>query len=436
VSESSIREPAPVIPATPADPTDLMHRFRGWQWRILIAALIGYTLYYFVRRNFSIALPAMLEDLQYTRADLGIFITLHGLLYGLSKLFNGVFVDRLNARWFMVGGLVVSALLNIAFGLSTSIVALGIIWTVNGWVQGFGFPPAARLMTHWFSPRELATKMSLWNTSHAIGAALVAVLCGYLVAIGGWRLCFHVPAAIALAGAIYLALALRETPESLGFPEVEGTAQPGEAKLGVWQTLTRHVFTNPYIWLISLANFFVYIVRFGMLEWGPTYLKQAKGFTSAEAGWTIGAIEFASIFGMVLSGWITDRVFAGRGIRTCFFCMVFCAAALFAFQLLPEGTPVLLEIALLVTAGFFMYGPQALIGIIAANLATKKAAATAGGLTGFFGYLSAVPAGWGVGALVDRYGWNAGYDLFVASAVAGAIVFACGWRGPAHGYAK
>src|SRR5205814_1336915 len=83
--------------------------------------------------------------------------------------------------------------------------------------------PAARLMTHWFAPRELATKMSLWNTSHSIGAALVAVLCGYLVTYGGWRLCFHVPAAIALAGAVFLALSLRDTPQSLGFPPVEGT---------------------------------------------------------------------------------------------------------------------------------------------------------------------------------------------------------------------
>ncbi len=35
------------------------------------------------------------------------------------------------------------------------------------------------------------------NTSHSIGASLVVVLCGYLVA-GGWRLCFLVPAALAL----------------------------------------------------------------------------------------------------------------------------------------------------------------------------------------------------------------------------------------------
>jgi sugar phosphate permease len=81
-----------------------------------------------------------------------------------------------------------------------------------------------------------------------------------------------------------------------------------------------------------------------------------------------------------------------------------------------------------------MYGPQALIGIIGANLGTKKAAATAGGFTGMFGYFSAPVAGVGVGALVQRYGWDAGYNLFVASAVAGAFVFALCWAAPPHGY--
>ena len=57
-------------------------------------------------------------------------------------------------------------------------------------------------MTHWFPPRELATKMSVWNISHGIGAGAVVVLCGYLVDhYNDWRLCFFVPAAIAIASA-------------------------------------------------------------------------------------------------------------------------------------------------------------------------------------------------------------------------------------------
>ena len=191
----------------------------------------------------------------------------------------------------------------------------------------------------------------------------------------------------------------------------------------------------PWIWLVSVANFFVYIVRFGLIKWGPTFLQQARHLTPEQSGWVVAAIDFGGgALGMVSCGWLTDRVFGGRGARTCLFYMLLCTACLVAFQSLPEHAPFAVEAALLVGAGFAMYGPQALIGIIGANLGTKKAAATAGGFTGMFGYFSTVVSGYGVGVLVDKHGWNAGYNLFVASAIAGAVVFALCWKAPAHGY--
>lgn len=424
------------VPGPPRAGAD--RSFRSWQNRILYAALVGYALYYIVRKNLSMAMPAMLDDLHLKKEDLGDFITWNGLMYGLSKLVNGMLVDRLNARWFMVTGLLASAGLNVAFGLSSTPATLALFWALNGWFQGMGFPPAARLMTHWFSPKELATKMSIWNVSHSVGAGLVFVLCGYLVT-SGWRLCFFVPAGVAVAGAVFLAVALRDTPESLGFPEVEGTQErPREdgVKEGFFGVLWRYVLSNPYIWLISFANFFVYIVRASLVDWAPTYLKEAKHLAPHEAGWAVGTIEFAGVFGMLAGGWVTDRWFGGRGTRTCLFCMIFCAACLFAFKAVPEGTPVVLEMALLAAAGFFMYGPQCLVGIIAANLGTKKAAATAGGLTGLFGYLSSIPAGKGVGRMADLYGWDTVYTWFTGAALIGAVLFALCWKAPADGYKK
>src|SRR6185295_9980278 len=130
----------------------------------------------------------------------GLFITLHGVLYGISKFANSFFADRCNARAFMVIGLAASASLNVCFGLSSTVVALGMFWMLNGWVQGMGFPPCARLLTHWFSPRELATKMSVWNMSHGLGAAGVFVMCGFLLDhFHDWRIAFFVPAAMAIA---------------------------------------------------------------------------------------------------------------------------------------------------------------------------------------------------------------------------------------------
>ena len=178
------------------DPQLITRRYRYWQTRVLISSIIGYATFYFVRANLPIAMPLMERNLGIQKQQLGLFLTLHGLLYGVSKFANGFLGDRANARAFMAFGLGASALTNIFFGFNSAVVLLGLIWMINGWFQGMGFPPCARLLTNWFSPRQLASRMSIWNISHQIGGGLVAVLCGYLVVIN-WRLAFFVPAAIA-----------------------------------------------------------------------------------------------------------------------------------------------------------------------------------------------------------------------------------------------
>lgn len=411
-------------------------QFRYWQYRTLIATMFGYAAFYFVRKNLSFAMPAMQTDLGITKADLGLFLTLHGLLYGVSRFVNGMWADRTNARYFMVSGLLLSVGANVFFGFSSAVLWFGVAWMINGWVQGMGFPPCCRLMTHWFKPGELATKMSIWNTSHSIGAAVAGVFCGYIVAFG-WRWCFFGPAILCTVAGVVLFILLRDTPSSVGLPEiaVEG-ARAGDhedrSSVSYKAFVARQVFGNPFIWFISFANFFVYILRFAVLDWGPTLLKEMKHFPVQKGGWMVGAFEVSGIAGMLLSGWATDRYFKGRGARMCVFCMIGACLAMTLFW--QFGNTPGVATAFLAVAGFFIYGPQALIGITAANLATKRASATAAGFTGMFGYASTLVSGVGLGYVVQHYGWNVGLATMLAIGAFGTFMFMLAWPAPAHGY--
>ena len=108
---------------------------------------------------------------------------------------------------------------------------------------------------------------------------------------------------------------------------------------------------------------------------------------------------------------------------------------MFVFWKLPANSKALSAVVLC-AAGFFIYGPQALIGIIVANLATKRAAATAAGFTGIFGYMSTVLSGWGLGLLVQKRGWDAGFEALVSVSIVGTLLFAAVWKAKAHGYAE
>jgi len=425
--------------------TSEVKRFKSWQKRTILVSMIGYALFYFVRKNISIALPFINEDLGISKSDLGLFLTLHGLIYGLSKFINGYLGDRSNARYFMVTGLVLSAIMNLFFGLSSAVFMLGLFWMFNGWFQGMGFPPCARLLTHWVPPKELATKMSVWNTSHSIGAGLVVISCGYIVSldwgwsgIAAWRWCFFLPSVLALLGALFLWLFLRDTPKSVGLPEMNfgksDTSQDNKNSKEFRAFVRKQIFKNPAIWVLGIANFFVYTIRYAILDWGPTMLKEHLNMDISHAGWTVAAFELAGISGMLAAGWVTDKVFRGKGARYCVFAMAFTVLALLSLWLLNVDSPMWLAVLILIIAGFFIYGPQALVGISAANMATKDAAATAVGFTGLFGYLSTIVSGWGVGMMVEQLGWESTIGVLIVLAFIGMLVFLMAWRYRADGY--
>ncbi len=427
-----ILAPAPAVPPI-TDPQRIESERQYWRRRVLYASLIGYAVFYLVRKNLPVAMPVMGRELGITKADLGLFLTLHGLLYGVSKFVNGYLGDQTNARYFMALGLLLSAVANFCFGLSSAVITLGLFWMLNGWVQGMGFPPCARILTHWFTPQERATKFSIWNTSHSIGAAAALLLCTYLVTIN-WRLCFIGPATIGLLGTLFLVNRLRDTPASLGLPAdlqtpdvprpaVAATTQEPAFK----QFVVRHVFLNPLVWVVSAANFFVYTVRYAVLDWGPTLLVESKHTALTHAGWTIAGYELAGIAGMLASGWITDRLFKGRAGRSCFASMMLCTLCVGLLWKLPAGHPGL-NTLLLCATGFFIYGPQCLVGVIAANLATRRAAATAIGLTGLFGYLSTTLSGWGLGRMADRSGWDPVFGTLLLAGVVATVLFAVCWN--------
>jgi OPA family glycerol-3-phosphate transporter-like MFS transporter/OPA family sugar phosphate sensor protein UhpC-like MFS transporter len=415
--------------------------FRKAQTKFMLSSAIVYAFFYLTRKDLSMAQPGMLEEGVISTYAIGTMLTVHGIVYGLSRFVNGFWADRLNGRIFMTVGIALSALMNFLFGCTSLSILFAVFWVLNGWTQGMGFPPCAKMLTHWIHPKELATKMSVWNTSHSFGAVMALGLCSLLLGpLGlGWRWCFYVPAVLAAGATLFCFFCVKDSPTEAGVEEleIEGGKNEAESKATVTSAERRRlVFGNRVIWLIALANFFVYIVRFGFLDWGPTFLKQFKGIPVAKGGLMTIAFALAAIVGTIFAGWATDKWFKGRGVRTCVFCMLFAALFSFGFWYLPSGAPIWQATLLLMGAGFCIYGPQALIGIIAANQATKEAAAMANGFTGIMGYLSTTVSGIGVAFIKTHYGWGAALCSLAAFALIGMCLFLFAWNSKATGYNK
>jgi OPA family glycerol-3-phosphate transporter-like MFS transporter len=405
-----------------------------WRWRMMYSLILGYAAFYLVRQNFPMAMPGICEDFGTSKTDLGWILTFFSVVYGVGKFINGYLSDRSNARYFMAFGLMGSACCALAAGMSQNMIMLGVFWGLNAWFQSMGWPPSARLLTHWFSPRELGTKWALWSCSHQIGSAAITILAGWLIILFGWRWAFIVPAWIAFICGVWLLNRLRDNPQDVGLPSVdtykdEPPAPPSQNQRPradlkeIWQD----VFCVRWVWYVALANMFLYIPRVGVMNWAPTFLKEVKGVSLLVSGLQVAVFDIAGLFGGIMAGVMSDRFFQNRRGPVATLYLFGLSLSILLLWKIP-GSWVLADTFWLLCAGFFVSGPQVLVGIAMADFSSRRVVGVATGFAGIMGSgLGAAFSGVGVGTIADRWGWDGVFALFIGSAILGAFFFALTW---------
>lgn len=429
----SLFRPAPYIDLI-KDQEVVDKNYRYWRWRIFWSMFVGYAFFYFTRKSFTFAAPGLIADLGYTTTEVGILSTVLYLTYGFSKFVSGVMADRANPRFFMSIGLIITGLTNIFFGLSSSLFAFAVFWGLNGWFQGFGWPPVARLLTHWYSHNERGSWWSSWNVSHNIGGAIIPILMGFCLQYFGWRSAMFVPGFLCIIIGFFLLWGLRDTPQSLGLPSIEEyrgdyvDMKKGEKErnLSTKELLFDFVLKNKYLWLLAFAYFFVYVVRSAVNDWSNIFLVQTKGFQPMVANGCVSLFEVGGFCGSLAAGWSSDKLFgARRGPINVIFSLGM-LLSLFGLWIIPSGASLYASISMFVI-GFCVFGPQMMIGIAAAELAHKKAAGTATGFVGWFAYLGAASAGGPLGWIIDGYGWDSYFYAMIACSVFSVLLLLPTW---------
>lgn len=416
-----ILKPAPFIePIKDNEVVDKKYHY--WRIRILYSTFIGYALYYFTRKTLSIAMPGIIQDLHFDKSQLGLLGSIFSVMYGISKFASGLMGDRLNPRYFMALGLMLTGIVNILFGMSSSLMMFAFFWGLNGYFQGFGWPPCARFLTQWYSHSERGSWWATWNVSHNVGAFLIPYIAGPCLQYLGWRYAMYVPGVICIFGSFYLINRLRDTPQSLGLPPIEefrndyGISKEvfeEESRLSTREVLMEYVFKNKYIWLLAFAYFFVYVVRTGINDWTALYLIEAKGYSQIGANASASFFEAGGFLGSLFAGWSSDRLFSARRGPINVIFAVGMLLSIFCFWIFPSDHTGLTSFTIF-CIGFFIFGPQMLIGVAAAELSHKKAAATSTGFVGFFAYIGAAIAGYPLGKITQEYGWEGFFlSLFV-----------------------
>jgi len=393
-------------------------RWRLWVFGWLFA---GYLVYYLTRGSFTFVAPFIREELGWSLQQVGRITSLFPILYGCSKFASGVLVDLLGSRAVLGGGLAVSGICNVAIAGTTSFPAVSSLWAANGFFQGFGGPACAKLLTQWFPTRERGRWWAAWTASQNLGGTLIPVLAGGTAAAYGWKYGMLVPGLIGIAMGVAMMVSIRNSPASMNLPPADLPAdepqdgkssehheekrESGLQKPSTMDIVVKYVLFNKAIWALAFSYFFLYVVRQGMTSWGQFYIVEEKGVASAaKAANIVGGLEVGGFFGGLFSGFLSDQMHGYR-MRVVVLYMMGLGLSLLGLMHAPSGNITYLT-ANLAAVGFFIYGPQMLIGLIGAEVSHPQAVGTSNGLLGWIAYIGAAMAGEPVAHVVKNFGWS------------------------------
>lgn len=435
------KEPAPAAQITDKEVID--KTYAQWRMRIFLSMFFGYIVFYTCRKNISVALPAIQEALGYNAVELGLLGSSLYFSYAAGKFINGIIADNTNAKRILPTALFISALVNILFVLCAHFVTpekisifglppvsillwlLAFFWGINGWFQSMGFPPIAKNLSYWFANKERGIKWSLWSSSHEVGTYISVVLSGFLITHYGWESVFYVPAIFAMIFCYFFYKNLQDKPASIGLPDIEKYKDPDyvepvlessdEDKYTYGDIFKKYIIKNPTVWLLAIAYIFVYVVRYGSIDWLVMYQVDEKGYTIAEAAKRLSFLPLVGVLGTIGAGFVSDKFFKGKRAPVNIICLILLAINIYLFKVNPYP---ILDYVYISAIGVFTCGPQVLIGgLSAVESSSKKVASAVTGFCGMFGYIGAILSGVGTGFIIQKFSWNSAINFWILSAL-------------------
>ncbi len=389
-------------------------KYRHLRLQTLIAAIIGYSLYYICRISLSVVKQPLIDSGTLTAAQLGGIGAALLFTYAVGKFVNGFMADYCNIKRFMATGLVVSAFINLVMGLTglwesaagISNIALflffAIIWGMNGWAQSMGSAPAVITLSRWFPLNKRGTYYGFICATPSLGEFLSFLYIGALVTVFGWQWGFIGAAAAGIAGAVIIAVFMHDNPESKGLPPVEVINKEKFDPLrrkSIKQSQKQVLLTSG-IWIIAISSAFLYICRYAINGWGVLFLQKVKEYPLETATQLIAVYSLLGVVGTVFSGWISDTLFRGKRMVPAILFGILGTGGLLLF--LYGDNTMLTNITALVACGLSIGILMSLIGgIMAIDIVPRRGTGAALGIVGIANYISAGIQDISTGLLID-----------------------------------
>ena len=425
--------------------TDLSPAQRQWRWRVFAITWLVYAGFYLCRKNLSVVMPLMANDLKFTNLELANVVFGYSLLYAMGQFLFGPLADRFGSRAIVLMGLLVAVGSNFLLGWVSSLLLLTFAACLNGAGQSAGWPALVKNMAAWFRSGERGVVMAWWTTNYVIGGFVGTVFATFTITSPwlfpslGWRRGLYIPA-IALFGiTVLFAWLARNRPSDVNLPEIVDSNEtstlaenptPAAAWAIDWQSVKDYfrMLGDWEVWITAIGALFSKITRYSFLFWLPLYLTQRLEYKTSESGYMSSLFELAGFGGALLGGYVSDKFMQSRRLPVASIMMFGLAVACWLHPWLSEfgHWGVALSITLI---GILNYGPDTLLqGAAVQDIGARWGVGKVSGFICGVSSLGQLLSAYLVGIVSERYGWDSLFYIFMALAFVGGMVMATRWK--------
>lgn len=410
-------------------------RFVNW-----LTLGMTYAAMYTARYNFAFANKDLSDTFGFTKTQIGSIITFSTLFYGLAAMFNGPLADRIGGRRAMLIGAVGAFVFNLTFGLAAYLNILGTgslllaylatMWTLNMYFQSYSALAVIKVNSAWFHISERGVFSAIFGSMIQMGRfGVYALMTVPLVVALPWQWKFFLPSILTAVFALLTFIYVEDTPKAAGVREFDTEdATSGDTEKITFRYVARKIFTNPITITIALAEFCTGVVRKGFEEWFPRYMQEVQHLRLDNPVFQRNALSIvaAGVAGAFAAGILSDKFFKTRRPPVAFigyFLQVFCLGVVWQA---PSVTLVVL--AFTVNSFAISMVHSMLSGTASMDFGGNRAGATAAGMFDGMQYLGGSVMGWGMGMLLDSYGWGVWGPSMIGFSIFGGILMLRLWN--------
>ena len=385
-------------------------------------ALVYFTSYC-MRINLAVMLVKICSEMQVEKSALAIVITGLTIAYGTGQVISGFLGDRVKPQHIIPAGLSLAVACNAGIFFTSTIPAMTVVWSINGFAHALLWPPIVRLMSTHLSAQDYSFAAIRVNQGSSIATIALYLFCPLLLGVMEWRTIMLLCAAW---GAIMVVLWFIFYPRVFTKQEmpIEKTEEPSPAPEQKALPIPLYIFGA--ISMIMPGIMLQGMLRDGVTNWMPSFLLETFGLSEENS---IVSTVILAIFTMVsysAFGALQKRFFKNE---------VTCAAAIFGGSaivcallflvnaLAPAAAlvPSLIFMALTVAA---MHGINLmLISIVPRRFVVFGKVSTYSGILNASTYVGAAISTYGFAALAEAFDWNFTILTWVAISLVGALLY-------------